>query len=379
MSLFANIHDMLTSIVAVIFLISSLGTIFYYVYFFSQTGRKKVKEIRKDLLPPVSVIICARDEAENLRKNLPAVLEQDYPDYEVIVVDDCSDDDTQDLLMHFCKQYKNLKHTRIIKDPKFSHSKKLALTVGIKASRNEYLLMTDADCYPSGNQWIRNMASNYEKDIELVIAYGAYETHPGLLNRLIRYETVFTAMQFMGFAERGFPFMGVGRNLSYRKSLFFRNKGFASHLGLVSGDDDLFVNETAIPENTAIETDPHSFTISTPKRNFKDWFRQRKRHFTTSSRYKPTSRLLLATEYLLRVLHILTFVFLLINGFMVIWVVSVFFLTLIVKAIIYKIVLKRLNEKYLFLFSLIIEPLIPYIYIFIHFSNILDKKRIKWN
>lgn len=378
MNFFKDHPDLFTLIVAGSFLLSSFASMFYYLYFFRLTARKKKKRIRNDHLPPCSIIICAKNEGDNLQRNLPSILEQHYPDFEVIVVDDCSEDDTQDVLLLLKNKYPNLKYTTIKKDEKFTHSKKLALTIGIKAAKNEHLLLTDADCKPVSNLWIRNIASNYRKNIEIIIAYGAYETTQGILNKLIRYEAVFTAMQYMGFAERGLPFMGVGRNLSYRKSLFFRNKGFASHISLISGDDDLFISETANITNTAIETNTESFTISIPKDTFKNWYRQRKRHFTTGNRYKLKIRILLGTEYFLRIVIILSFIYLLAVNFALPVVLSVFIITLIVKGIIYKIVLQRLNEKFLFLFSLIIESFIPYIYIFIVFSNLFEKKHNRW-
>ena len=327
----------------------------------------------------MSVIICAKNEAGNLSENLPLILEQDYPDFEVIVVDDCSDDNTQEVLKEFSLIYPNFKYTTIKKDPKFQHGKKLAVTVGIKAASNEYLLHTDADCYPVSKKWIRNIAGNFNTKTEIVLAYGGYKTEPGLLNKLIRYETVFTVMQYMGYAERGIPFMGVGRNLSYRKSLFFLNRGFASHIGLISGDDDLFISETSNAENTVVESSPESFTISKPETRLIDWYLQKKRHFVTGSRYTLKIKFLLLTEYILRIIQLFSLIVLLFYSPLVLFVLSLYFITLIIKGIIYKIVLNRFNERFLFLFSLIIEPIIPFIYSFIHCSNFIERKRSRWN
>ena len=266
---------------------------------------------REDVLP-VSVIICARNEEQNLNKFLPAILEQDYPDFEVIVVNDCSDDDTDMVLKIFQMKYNNLKVSTIVKNPKFTNNKKLALTVGIKAANHEHLLFTDADCYPVTKDWISNVVSNYRVGIEIILGYGGYELKRGFLNKLIRFETLFTAMQYMGFAERKLPFMGVGRNLSYKKSLFFRNKGFASHAHLPSGDDDLFVMETATRNNTVVEADLRSFTLSVPETRFSDWLRQRGRHFITGFHYKFKIKVLLALEYISRILFNVTAVILLI-------------------------------------------------------------------
>jgi len=373
------IDDPLINIILVIFISTFFIEMFYYLYFFSKTGKtKKKKKVRKDSLPPVSVVICARNEEENLREHLPLILEQDYPSFEVIVVNDCSVDNTSILLQNLGLKYPRLKVSQIKEDPKFTHNKKLALTIGIKASANEHLLLTDADCYPTSTMWIREMVSNYSGKTELVLGYGGYETHPGFLNKFIRYETVFTAMQYMGFAERKLPFMGVGRNLSYKKSLFFRNKGFASHSHLNSGDDDLFVSETATGVNTKVETNASSFTRSIPPDNWGNWFRQRKRHFTTGVRYKLHIKILLLLEYFSRLLFYASVIFLLLQSSFYQWVLAVYLFNIIVKGIIFKIVLKRLNELFLCLFSLIFEPFQPIIYAGIHFVMFLEKKRNRW-
>ncbi len=201
----------------------------------------------------VSVIICARNEADNLNNFLPSVLEQDYPDFEVIVVNDCSEDHTDDVLGKFLMQYPRLKISTITKDPKFSHNKKFAQFIGIKAAKNEILLFTDADCQPESDKWIGQMASHFNDKTDFVIGYGGYLREKGLLNKYICYESTAIAMQYFGMAIRGVPYMGVGRNLSYRRSVFFANKGFGSHNHIISGDDDLFVNSHANRENTIAE------------------------------------------------------------------------------------------------------------------------------
>ena len=89
------------------------------------------------------------------------------------------------------------------------------------------------------------MQSNFLHQTQIILGYGKYISEPGLLNKWIRTDTTYIAMQYLAMAIKGRPYMGVGRNMAYRKSLFFERKGFASHLNLASGDDDLFVNENA--------------------------------------------------------------------------------------------------------------------------------------
>lgn len=251
--------------------------------------------------PPVSVIIAARNEAENLQKYLPAILEQDYPEFEVIVANDCSYDNTGELLREMKARYPRLRIVDIPENDKYRHGKKFAVTMAVKAAAHDLLLFTDADCHPLSREWIRRMQQGYagpagkESTEETAIVLGAspYAKRRGLLNAFIRYETFYTALNYLSFALAGIPYMGVGRNLSYRRSLFFEQKGFASHLHLKSGDDDLFVNRAARRGNTRIEFSTEAQTMSEPERTWGDFLRQKKRHQSVGKYYKGRHKFLL--------------------------------------------------------------------------------------
>ena len=217
--------------VFITFALAAAIQLFYYLFFYLSVHvfKSDNKKIDKQ---PVSVIICARNEAENLKMFLPSVLKQDYPDYEVIVVNDCSEDNSYEVLGNLQDQYPHLKVSNINKDPKFSHSKKLAQVVGIKASHNDILLFTDADCQPDSDKWLENMASHFDKKTSFVLGYGGYAKKTGVLNKYIRYDCMFIAMQYLGMAIRGIPYMGVGRNMAYRRSLFFSKKGFGASINV---------------------------------------------------------------------------------------------------------------------------------------------------
>jgi len=328
---------------------------------------------------PVSVIICARNEEENLKKNLPFILEQDYPAFEVIVVNDRSTDGTGDVLADLEKKYPVLKTTAIKLDHKFKHGKKLALTLGIKAASNEWLLLTDADCKPVSNQWISCMQRNFKKDKSIILGYGGYYTRKGLLNLLIRWDTVNIALQYFSLAMIGRPYMGTGRNLAYRKSLFFEKKGFASHSHIISGDDDLFINEAANKKNTGIEFHYDSYTRSEAKSSLRDWFYQKKRHLTTGPHYKTSTKLILGLETSSRILLYISFIFLLINNIWPVWFISAFLFRLIIIMMFFKIISSRLCDKYLLLPSSILDLLLPLFNIFVHFTNYVAARRSRWN
>jgi cellulose synthase/poly-beta-1,6-N-acetylglucosamine synthase-like glycosyltransferase len=279
--------------------------IYYYFRYLNGVLHYNTK-IKKDSItfqseqPPVSVIICAKDEAENLRKYLPFILQQDYPEFEVIVINDGSTDETGDLLKDLGKEYPNLRTTFVPIEARNLSTKKLGLTLGIKASKYDWLLFTDADCMPEDKMWIARMARNFTPETDFVLGYGAYLHKNSLLNRLITFDTLFIALQFMGMALMHRPYMGVGRNLAYRKETFFKQKGFASTLGLSSGDDDLMVNKASTATNTRVEIAPDSITWSEPNMSFKSWFFQKERHLSVSSFYKESSKYRLVLEPLSR-------------------------------------------------------------------------------
>jgi biofilm PGA synthesis N-glycosyltransferase PgaC len=328
---------------------------------------------------PVSVIICARNEAMNLERFLPEILTQDYPEFEVIVVNDRSTDHTEEVLSRLTEEHPHLRFTSIPVNQHQAPGKKLALTLGMKSATHSIVLLTDADCRPSGPHWIRQMVRHLYGDTQIVLGYGAYLKEKGLLNLLIRYETVFTAMQYLSFAISGWPYMGVGRNLAYRKEVFFEGKGFARHYHLASGDDDLFVNEHARKGNTAVEYQPGSHTLSIPKSNLGAWIKQKRRHVSAGSMYRRASRLRLGLEYGSRLLFYVTFIILCFTSPFILPVLAAFVLFQVCRMTSLKLGMKRLNERYLLLPSLLFDPLLPLILGVIWMGSISVTKYQPWS
>jgi glycosyltransferase involved in cell wall biosynthesis len=268
--------------------------LFYYAWFFSRLAfyKKKEKQVMQE--HPVSVVICARDEDENLARNLPGVLVQNYASSnEVVVVNDNSLDDSKYILQELKKTFKSLNVVELTQEAKHIAGKKYPLSIGIREARHEVLLLTDADCVPAGEFWIQKMQGGYGENIEIVLGYSAYHKRKGVLNRLIRFETFHTALQYLSYALAGMPYMGVGRNLSYKKDLFLRNKGFTFINHIPGGDDDLFINKVATARNTAVVIDPDAITRSTPKKTWSSWLRQKSRHYTTAKYYRKGHKFLL--------------------------------------------------------------------------------------
>ena len=257
---------------------------------------------------PVSVIIAARNEEYNLKYYLHKILQQDYPEYEVIVVDDGSDDQTTDILNQMQRDYPHLRHTFVPHNTRLVSTKKLALTLGAKAAQYDYLVLTDADCVPSSDHWLQEIMSAFTGNTEVVLAYGAYFKQPQAINSLIQYDTLFNSLQYLGMAINKKPYMGVGRNLAYTKQLFFSSGGF-SHIAFNrAGDDDLFVNHVATGNNTNVIITPQSITFSPPKTSLKQWLHQKRRHLSVAPKYKVSTKFILALEPLSRFIFILEIV-----------------------------------------------------------------------
>ena len=364
-------------IILAFFLLAFLFQMGTYLFVFLKVPLYSRKKLNTSS-PGISVIICAKNEEENLEQFLPHFLQQDYPEFEVVVVNDSSTDDTEHVLMQLAAQFDQFRYTSIPADDKLKRGKKLALTIGLKAAKYDHVLLSDADCYPVSDQWLKQMASNFSEDHKIVLGYGGYERKNGLLNTLIRYETTFTAIQYLSYAIKGKPYMGVGRNLAYEKALFFDNKGFAGHYHLLSGDDDLFVNQNATRLNCAVEFSSESHTLSLPETTFRAWIKQKKRHLSAGSHYKSGSRIRLASEWISRIILYTTLIWIGVSSPWSMPVGALFGILLLTRLVIFKMGMRRLDEKYLLLPSLLLDPTFPVFMGAIWLSSRFEKKYQTW-
>ena len=345
-------------------------------YFIPYTAiLRRVRSIKKGNVahtveqPPVSVIICARNEGENLRRFLPLVLEQDYLDYEVIIVNDGSCDDTENIIKDLQKIYHNLYITNIPQETRIISHKKLAITVGVKAAKNEILLFTDADCRPLTSNWIKTMVRNFDNQTEFVLGHGNYYREKGFISSLISYDTLTIAMQYMGFALLGHPYMGVGRNMAYRRSTFFRLKGFAGFLHIASGDDDLLINAFGKKHNTRIEPSCEAETLSLPQNTFRDWYYQKLRHLSTVDVYKSGSKMWIGLEPLSRGLFYLTTLLLVILGYNNLIILAIalgsFLLRFLIQFAIINLTAKAYKDKGFGLSIILFDIILPLVTLYI--------------
>ena len=356
---------------------SALIQIFYFLFFFSRLAFHKSTSKNNTQTHPVSVIICSRDEAANLAKNLPGSLLQKYStSHEVIVVNDNSFDDSKYLLEEFERSFKHLKVVELKQEAILIPGKKFPLSVGIKTAKYEIVLLTDADCVPASENWIEKMQDSFDDSTEIVLGYGAYHKRKGLLNRLVRWETFHTALQYLTYALAGKPYMGVGRNLSYKKTIFFRHKGFSAFNHVASGDDDLFINTAATKINTSINISPEAFTLSDAPTSWSQWIKQKRRHYSTAKYYRPLHKFLLGlysiSHFLFYPLLVAALVF-----YNWQWSLLVFSIRFIIQAIMLYPAMKKLNEKDLFPFFLLLD-IWMFFYYFIFSTTLIMKPRGGW-
>jgi glycosyltransferase involved in cell wall biosynthesis len=344
--------------------------VFFYLFFFSRFAFSKIEK-KTINTESISVIICAKNEAENLKQFLPYIIKQNYFDFEIILVNDNSTDKTLEVMQLFEKKSNKIKIVNLFNN---SSNKKNAVTQGVEAAKHEYLLFTDADCKPASNNWISEMSSHFSAKKQLILGYGAYQkNNNSWLNKLIRFETVLTAIQYFSYAKVKLTYMGVGRNLAYTKSLFRKANGFESHQHIKSGDDDLFINQIANKNNVGCCYSEDSFTVSKPHINFKKWLYQKRRHISTATTYKPIHQFLLGVFFISQFLFWTLGIYLMIFSPFKNIIVILFSIRIIMQYIIYGFSSVKLKENDLILFLPFLELFLILIQIRIFMQNLIAK------
>jgi cellulose synthase/poly-beta-1,6-N-acetylglucosamine synthase-like glycosyltransferase len=371
------VQDPLLFVTLALLVFATIVQVIYYWVVYGKIAffKQKNEFVRSD--QPVSVIVCARDEYYNLKENLPILLSQDYSVYEVVVVDHGSEDETKYLLRDLSDEYPHLKIVSLPQDLNFFTGKKFPLSIGIKSAKYDVLLFTDADCIPRSNQWVRRMAANFTEGTEIVLGYGAYQKRNSLLNLLIRFDTVRIAMNYLGFARTGMPYMGVGRNMAYRKSLFYRQNGFISHYRIQSGDDDLFINKAATAKNTRIAIQSDAHTVSVPKSSMNLWIRQKRRHLMTGGYYKLSHKLALGLFAFTQAAFWACTILLLVLWYQPYVVLGIAGIRIFTQLLITGKVMRKLSEKGFLLLVPLFELFLMIVSPMLALANVFNKP-IKW-
>ena len=349
----------------------------YYLGVFGQFAFAKAQKITPKRIP-ISVIVCAKNEEENVANFIPLLAEQNYPDFEIVLIDDASGDNTLEIFEQFEKQYPNVRLVKVENNEAFWGNKKYALTLGIKAAKKEYLLFTDADCYPTSKDWITAMSSQFTMQKTIVLGYGKYEKIANsFLNKIIRFENVLTTIQYFSWAKLGQPYMGVGRNMAYKKEEFFNVNGFIDHMQIRTGDDELFINQAANGKNTTIAFTPESFSISKPKTSFSEFFNQKRRQIATANYFPAMDQLRLGLFYASQLLFVLMAVILLAFQFEWIIVLSIFLVRYVVAWTVVGFSAGKLKENDIKWWFPIVEIVLIFTQANAYFTNLFSKP-IHW-
>lgn len=346
---FTPIELVLAGTVGILFIIQLL----YWLVTYGRPLRKSKKVQQTESFgnsQPISVVVYAKNESENLRKHLPALLTQDYPEYEIIVVNDGSTDESDNVLKAFELEYGHLYHTYIPEDAKYLSRKKLALTVGIKAAKHNIILFTEANCEPLSNRWIASISNSYKTETEIVLGFCAYRHTKGFMHKLIAYDNLINGLRYISSTLKRNPFTGNGRNLSYRKELFFQHKGYYKSLALHAGDDDLFINEAASKRNTEIVYSPDSITQMSKVEYAAVWKEMKVSRAATQRFYKGGNLSFYRLEEVTYFLFLLAVIATMVVGIYGNWLISaiaglLFVLRYIAKAVILHKSAKMLQQK----------------------------------
>ncbi|MDR3093146.1 MAG: glycosyltransferase [Bacteroidales bacterium] len=369
--------DGISQIVIAVFLSAGLIQLVYYLFIYNRpVCRKEQKIPYPAVFPPVSVIVCAHNEQEQLEENLHLMLTQDYPQYEVIVVNDCSVDDTEELLNRLKAQYSHLRSTIIRKNTSFRNSKKFASIIGIKAARYEWMLFTDANCKPASKRWIRSMSRFFTDNKSIVLGYSGYIPQKGFKNKWLQYASCFDAMRYLGFAMCRMPYTGIRRNLAYRRSLFFQHNGFAEHTHIFSGDYDLLISQAATHRNAAVNFASEAHICTTAH----DWIRQKCGYYTITQYFKSYQHFLLWLEPFSLLVFLGAFISLCwLHPAYWMYFSSVLLLRYILFLTVFGLSMKRLKITGILPYSIFFDLAMPIVNAYVYLLNKTLAKHNRWN
>lgn len=353
-----------TTLVLVIVICLAVVLAIQIIYYFCVYGKlifnKKKKQSedtgsQTEALPPVSVVIAAKNEEYHLKDKLVFFLEQDYPEFEVIVVNDASTDECEYVLKAFSKLYPCLKVVNIVENVNKFRGRKFPISLGIKSAKYDHIVLAGADCVPSGFEWLKNLARNFSEKKEVVLGFCTYTKQKGLFKFLLQYDNLTTAMNYMGLALSGHPYRGDGRNIAFKKDLFFKVGGFTKHYNLPLGEDDIFIRNVSTASNTTVSLTPESFLSSDAKHTYKEWKRQKIDRLSTYKYYKPSIKFLLSIPNITTLLFYAFVITLLFLSLPFEYVILAIVIKFVLQILIYFKSCKRLGIKRVFIFAPLIE------------------------
>ncbi|MBT8219204.1 MAG: glycosyltransferase [Bacteroidia bacterium] len=365
---------MITTILTWLFIISAIIQLLVWIGIYLPFALYREPKRVENEVNKVSIVIAARNESNNLVKYLPRILNQNYRSFEIVIANDNSTDDTDKIISNFTTDYSNIRVVDIERKLAQFPGKKHALTKAIETVQNEVLLFTDADCEPASANWLGKMQSLITTTHTVGLGYSPFKKLPGFLNAWVRFEGVYTAIQYFSLALRGLPYMGVGRNLIYKKNLFSKADGFASHQDILSGDDDLFINQVANKDNTVITLDPKTFVYTDSATDWSTYWKQKRRHVSTGSKYQFHHQIILGLVTLSHVIfHLGGFVLIFSTEFAAFFFAGRF----LIVVPIYGLILKKLKQVDLLILIPLLDVLLSIYYLILSPAVIFNQTQ-KW-
>lgn len=347
----------------------------YYIIVYGKVAFYKGNRKENEDTLSVSVVLCVKDQAYYLEKHLPIILEQEYPNFEVVVVNDASTDETEYILKLLQEIYPNLNVVHLYENINKYLGKKYPLSLGIKSARNEIILLTDADTIPSGYNWINEMVKGFFDKKQIVLGFSRREIKKGFLNSLIHYDCQVSAMNYLGLALIGQPYMGIGKNLAYTRKMFFKEGGFISQYNISVGDDDLFINKVASKQNTSVVITKKSINLSSPKETLSEWILQKKKQYISRKHFKTKDKLstltLPLTTLFIYTLALVSLMF----SFPWEYVVLGLIIKYTMQIIYYYRCTKTLGTKKIAIFAPLFEILFLFLNTIIQINTLMTKKR----
>lgn len=353
--------------VSILFLFTFLLQMIWYWGLFSRLAFHKSKD-RLLFKQPVSVVVFTGDTFSNLKENIQQILDQDYEDFELLVVNNSGDEEIELYLESMSKQYPNLQVVNINDKLNFFKGRKFPISIGIKSAHNDIVLLTEPICKPVDRQWIDTMQGNFSRLTDVVLGYSTYPSFSGFFHKLVRFDNMFSGMKYLSLAMNGIPYTGNGRNIAYRRSLFLKKKGFINHYQISEGDSDFFVNRASSAKNTRVEISHVSHTIYNSYIKYRSWIRDKKRELLSLKNYKLKHKILVFSYSFSYILFLAALITLLSFNYYMYFVLGIFLIRLLSQLFITKKCMNQLNEKELLLISPLLELILLVSFFLIRFS-----------
>ncbi len=303
----------------------------------------KRKRTGSENQPSVSIIVTSRNYLSHLEDLIPALLEQDYPDFEVVVVDDCSSDGTEWYLKELKMRYANLKTTQIIQETDFPNA--LAITVGIRAASKEWLIFLTPLCRVSGSDWLKSYAQQFTPKKDAIVGYVNYSKAKGSSKRTFRYENFYSFLLFGTARALGLQMPISENNMAYRRETFLQMKGFAAVLDSPFSENELFLNKIAGRKNSAFQFNPSSSVHYIGEADWIDAVNFKKKQLLIKRKFSFGQRFFLSFNAFSRlVIDVLVIVLAILSPWRF-WVAGAWTFVLILETIWLAVATKRLGER----------------------------------